>query len=579
MDVEIENVTEPKEELEESETERNRTEAKRLDQDQHAGDAHLDPTSSIKIDHKQVSVVEDGCADVSAKRKSKGKIRMQISSYFGKICLRVSGMFVLLSILVWLDELIDIPHLLFGAPQTPINWQEAIIEMILVFAVGIIAVSRIAKDITERKLAEKRLLRENERTKILLELYLKALQLTDKELYDYVLEKTVSLTDSTLGFFHKVSDDQKTIILTTWNKEALKNCTAAYDTHYSIDNAGNWIDCVRYKRPVVYNAFHNSPNQKGFPEGHSPMKRFMSIPIMEGEKVRFIFGVGNKPEDYDEHDVNQIRLVANELHKIITRRQIEEALRKSHQELMKKAAELESANEDLSQYAYIVSHDIKAPLRAIHNYTDFLKEDLEATLDGDQKEYLDNLGKAVKQAEKLVEDLLWLSRTGRREIELEKINLKSFFPELIQSINIPDNAEIKLSDNLPTIKTEPILFKQIFQNLIGNAAKFNNSKQKNIEIECELSDDNGYRFYVRDNGFGIEPRFHEKIFGTFQRLHTDREFKGTGIGLAIVKKAVSKLGGTVEVESEPGKGSTFIVTLPQSTKEVELCLLESLSRS
>jgi len=189
----------------------------------------------------------------------------------------------------------------------------------------------VIEDITERKRMEEQLNKEYERTKLLLELHLKAPQLTDKALYDYVLDKTVSLTGSTIGFFHRVSDDQKTIILTTWNEEALKNCTASYETHYSMDEAGNWVDCVHYKRPIIYNDFPNSPNQKGLPEGHVPIKRFMSIPVVEADKVRLIFGVGNKPVDYDEQDVSQIQLVAEELHKIITRRRMQEALRESEE--------------------------------------------------------------------------------------------------------------------------------------------------------------------------------------------------------------------------------------------------------
>jgi PAS domain S-box-containing protein len=183
------------------------------------------------------------------------------------------------------------------------------------------------------KKAKDHLRKDEERGNLLLQLYENAPQLSDKQLYDYALEHAVRITDSTIGFFHLVSDDQKDIILTTWNSEAIKNCTAEYNTHYPIDKAGNWVDCVRFKRPVIYNDFANSPNQKGLPEGHSPLHRFMSIPVMEGDKVRIIFGVGNKIQEYDDYDVVQIQLVANELHKIIKQRHAEEALQKSEKQL------------------------------------------------------------------------------------------------------------------------------------------------------------------------------------------------------------------------------------------------------
>ena len=188
-------------------------------------------------------------------------------------------------------------------------------------------------DITHRKRAEERLLTQVARGNLLLGLYEKAPALSEKQLYDYVLEKAVHLTESTIGFFHLVSDDQKNIVLTTWNSEALRNCTSSYETHYPVDQAGNWVDCVRLKRPIIYNDFPNSPNRKGLPDGHAPVRRFMSIPVMDGDKVRIIFGVGNKAEDYEDHDVVQIQLVANELHKIIKQRRSDEDMRKSNQRL------------------------------------------------------------------------------------------------------------------------------------------------------------------------------------------------------------------------------------------------------
>ena len=165
--------------------------------------------------------------------------------------------------------------------------------------------------------------------RFLLELYRKALCLSDKELYEYFLDHAVNLTRSTIGFFHFVSEDQKSIVLTTWNKEALRNCTANYATHYPIEEAGNWADCVRLKRPIFYNDFGESPNQKGFPEGHVSIKRMLSIPIIEEGKVQAIFGVGNKALPYRKDDIVQLDLVANELNKIIKQRRAEGELRES----------------------------------------------------------------------------------------------------------------------------------------------------------------------------------------------------------------------------------------------------------
>jgi PAS domain S-box-containing protein len=187
----------------------------------------------------------------------------------------------------------------------------------------------VVEDITESKQARERLSKEMALKSFLIDLYKKAPALADVELYDYVLEHVVGFTDSTIGFFHLVSDNQKNIVMTAWSTEALKNCTASSATHYPIDQAGNWVDCVRLKQAVIYNDFPRSPNQKGLPAGHSPLRRFMSVPVVEGDKVRFIFGAGNKTEEYTADDAVLTQLVANDLQRIIVQRRTEEALSRS----------------------------------------------------------------------------------------------------------------------------------------------------------------------------------------------------------------------------------------------------------
>lgn len=162
-----------------------------------------------------------------------------------------------------------------------------------------------------------------------LELYRKAQSLYDKELYDYFLDHAVKVTNSKIGFFHIVGNDQKTINLTTWNKEVLQNCTAIYTAHYPIDQAGNWVDCVHLKKPVIYNDFPSSPNQKGLPKGHISLTRMLSTPILEDGKVSAIFGVGNKTEPYTEDDVVQLDIISSELNKIMKQRHAEAELLES----------------------------------------------------------------------------------------------------------------------------------------------------------------------------------------------------------------------------------------------------------
>ncbi|MEI6680850.1 MAG: GAF domain-containing protein, partial [Mariniphaga sp.] len=152
------------------------------------------------------------------------------------------------------------------------------------------AIEGNAGDITDRKNIELGLRKEAERNTFLLGLFADAPALTDKELYDQALDIAVKITDSKIGFFHQVSDNQQEVILTTWNDEAKKSCTTVHDNHYSIETAGNWADCIRQKKALVYNDYPVSPNRKGLPQGHAPVGRFMSIPVVHEEKVRFIFG-------------------------------------------------------------------------------------------------------------------------------------------------------------------------------------------------------------------------------------------------------------------------------------------------
>ncbi len=247
---------------------------------------------------------------------------------------------------------------------------------------------------------------------------------------------------------------------------------------------------------------------------------------------------------------------------IAERKQSEEELRIVHLTLAQKASELEEANADLAQYAYAVSHDLKTPLRGIHHYADFLREDLDASLDGEQQAYLDGLGRAVYQAEELVDGLLELSRVGSRDLAYEAIDLGMLLHELIASLNVPEDVDLVCEGAWPTIEVEPILVRQIFQNLIINAMKFNRAPHKRVELGWYSVGEHACELFVRDNGIGIDLRYIEQIFQVFQRLHTQREYDGTGIGLAIVKKAVSRMGGTVRVVSTPDEGSTFFVTLP-----------------
>ena len=241
--------------------------------------------------------------------------------------------------------------------------------------------------------------------------------------------------------------------------------------------------------------------------------------------------------------------------------------KREEERLQTYTSQLKEANEELSQYNYIVSHDLRSPLNAMKNYIDFLREDLERNLSDDHKAFLIGLDKAIQEAREMVEDLLTFSRIGGLVSSIERIEVKPFLNELIASMKLPTNVHVSLKDDMPDLSMERRLLRQVFQNLIDNAIKFNHSPHKLVEIGWRSIDEEHYEFSVRDNGIGIKPQYRDQIFGVFERLHTRDEFPGTGIGLAIVQKIIQKVGGSIRLESEPGDGSTFFVTLPKVQQE------------
>lgn len=245
----------------------------------------------------------------------------------------------------------------------------------------------------------------------------------------------------------------------------------------------------------------------------------------------------------------------------ISNRDITES-KKAEENLLRTMKELKDVNAELAQFNYAVAHDLKAPIRAISNYSAFLEEDLGSVASDETKKYLSQLRQSAVEAGILIEDLLDLAKIGNSEMEPVAVEMGDFMKKLVSSMNLSPDIEIHFDSEWPTIMSDPHLLRQVFQNLIDNAQKYTVASHKSIEIGCFPAEKESITFFVRDNGIGIGPAFHEKIFGLFERLHGSKEYSGTGAGLAIVKKAVNRLGGTIRFESIEGKGSTFYVILP-----------------
>jgi two-component system sensor histidine kinase/response regulator len=249
---------------------------------------------------------------------------------------------------------------------------------------------------------------------------------------------------------------------------------------------------------------------------------------------------------------------------------LHEEKKRAEEELGRYMKELERANRDLEDYTSVVSHDLKAPLRTIQSFSMFLIEGYADTLDEVGQKYLGEIRKAAERMSALIEDLLTLSRVGRKFTEVEAIDLNELLNEVKADLKArieERGGEVVVAKELPTISLPRVWIKELFTNLIDNGLKFNNSKKPWVEVsyeEREKREGEGeeYLFKVKDNGIGIEEKYQSRIFKLFERLHSQSEYGGTGAGLAICKKIVEELGGVIWVESKTGEGSTFCFTAP-----------------
>jgi light-regulated signal transduction histidine kinase (bacteriophytochrome) len=227
--------------------------------------------------------------------------------------------------------------------------------------------------------------------------------------------------------------------------------------------------------------------------------------------------------------------------------------------------ELERSNRELAEFAYVASHDLQEPLRTVASYTQLLQRRYKGKLDSDADEFIDSAVEGAQRMQNLIQDLLQYSRVGAKPEAQTAVDLGAIVEDVRRTLRqaiTEASAEVVVSKALPSVIAHERQFEQLLQNLIGNAVKFRDpARPCRVDVFAEPVP-GGWRVSVKDNGIGIDPRHFERIFQIFQRLHGRDEYPGTGIGLAICKRIVELNGGTIGVDSEPGKGSTFWFTVP-----------------
>jgi light-regulated signal transduction histidine kinase (bacteriophytochrome) len=297
-----------------------------------------------------------------------------------------------------------------------------------------------------------------------------------------------------------------------------------------------------------------------------PADEFLGINEAEREVERLLTNIRER-EDVEQALREQL----------IERQRAEQALRRSHDELDRKVKErtaelrktnhdLQSVNKELEAFAYSVSHDLRAPLRHIAGFTEVLQKHSEPVLDDNSRRQIGMILEAANRMDSLVDDLLAFSRIGRAETQTITIDLNQLVKEVVSEI-APDVQERNIAwriESLPVCRGDPSMLRLVFANLVSNAVKFTRTRdQAEIEIDSLNQRLDEVVVFVKDNGVGFDMKYKDKLFGVFQRLHSQQAFQGTGIGLATVQRIIHRHGGRVWAEGSVNNGAIFYVTLPK----------------
>ena len=300
---------------------------------------------------------------------------------------------------------------------------------------------------------------------------------------------------------------------------------------------------------------------------------YMVMPMIAGGELIGAVSFGGETAKFPDEQKSIAREVATQLAIAVRQARLYERVKLHSEELelrvRERTAELQAANTELDAFSYSVSHDLRAPLRAVDGYARMLEEDYGGKLDAEGNRLLGVVRTSSRQMGRLIDDLLAFSRLGREPLRTRPVQLDSLVQQIIDETRLSHNGRTIdfVVGNLGTAEADPALLKQALANLLSNAIKFTRDKDPAVvEVGCRNASDPAV-YYVKDNGAGFDMKYYDKLFGVFQRLHSTAEYPGTGVGLAIVQRVINRHGGRVWAESKPDEGAAFYFTLQHDPRE------------